>query len=176
MVVCEDARVAEHIRHLSTQAKIPGIGYVHDEIGFNYRMPAICAMLGRAQLKRLTEFLVDKKRLRGLYEAGFADSSIELQPSADWAEPSHWLVSASISAGETARDELVRQLNGEDIGVRPIWTPLHLQAPYAAAEQVGCDVSSRLARCGVSFPSSPTLGFDDVERITTATIRAIGAH
>ncbi len=175
MVVTDDGALAERVRHLSTQAKLAGVGYQHDEIGFNYRMPALSAALGLAQLQRLDDFLEAKMRVRLAYEDALRDSPIELAPAADWAEPSHWLVSARLRAasdGPSCRDRMVEKLNAAGIGARPIWSPMHRQLPYAAAPLIGEQASAHLADTALSLPSSPSLTSGDVQRVADELLRA----
>ena len=67
MIVTGDAALAARARHLSTQARLPGLGYVHDTVGYNYRLTNVAAALGLAQLEQLPRFLAAKRSLAGRY-------------------------------------------------------------------------------------------------------------
>src|SRR5439155_1425074 len=78
-------------RHLVNQAKLPGRGYVHDEVGFNYRLTNLASALGVAQLERLGDFLAVKRRIASRYAKGLVDLPFVPAPEAPWAESSFWL-------------------------------------------------------------------------------------
>ena len=72
MLVTDDETLARRARHLSTQARLPGAAYDHDEMGYNYRLSNIAAALGLAQLERLAELLAGRRANAAGYDAGFA--------------------------------------------------------------------------------------------------------
>ncbi len=172
MLVTNNSSIADRARHLSTQARLPGAAYRHDATGYNYRMPALSAALGTAQLQRLDGFLQDKARIRTAYEDLFDDTQIALAPVAAWAEPSHWLISARLGGTEEERDEVVDFCNSKGVGIRPIWRPLHLQDPYCHSEQLGCRSSTEHYRDGVSLPSTPSLGLSDLNKVAKTLVQA----
>ena len=70
MLVTDDEALARRARHLTTQAKVPDVGYLHDEVGYNYRLTNIAAALGLAQLERLDDFVARKHEHRGALRRG----------------------------------------------------------------------------------------------------------
>ena len=74
MVVTPDVAVADRIRHLATQARLPAVHYEHAEVGFNYRLSNLLAALGRAQLARLPEMIGRRLAINQRYGEHFADS------------------------------------------------------------------------------------------------------
>lgn len=172
MVVTDDRELAESIRHRSTQAKLAGGDYSHDLIGHNYRLPALLAAVGIAQLGRLDGFLRAKAAIRGWYEVAMAEyEEVDLAPVAPWAMPSYWLISATVPA--ECRDEVVGTLAAAGIGARPIWRPMSLQLPYRAAARVGGSVADDLFARGISLPSSADLSEQEVQRVATVLGNAV---
>ena len=164
MVLTDSAHLAGRIRHLATQAKVSPNDYEHDEIGFNYRMPALLASVGLAQLSRLDGFLAAKQRVRQWYEARLAAvPGINLSPTNDWSDPSHWLISARVDAAILIG--LLEELNSSGIGARRLWRPMHLQRPFAGCEVLGGANAREVHRTGFSLPSSPDLAESDVDRV-----------
>lgn len=174
MLLTDDSKLAERARHRSTQAKTTGVSYDHDEVGFNYRLPALSAALGLAQLAQIDEFLAKKQVVRHRYEEYTEGChSVQLAPVASWARPSHWLVSALMVGDGIGRDEVVRSCNASGIGVRPTWKPLHLQKPYAGAETLGVESSVPFHLSGISLPSSVSLTADEQELVVSVLLSAI---
>lgn len=164
MVLTDSSDLAERIRHLATQAKVSPNDYEHDEIGFNYRMPALLASVGLAQLSRLDGFLAAKRQVRQWYEARLiAVPGIELSPINDWSDPSHWLISARVDAEILIG--LLEELNSSGIGARRLWRPMHLQRPFAECEVIGGAIARQVHETGFSLPSSPDLAESDVDRV-----------
>lgn len=165
MVVTDDPALARRIRHLSTQARLPGRAYDHDEVGYNYRLSNIGAALGLAQLEALDELLAGRRaNARAYDEAVVSLPALHPAPRASWAAPSYWLYTARLDPGVAAigRDELLDELEQAGIEGRPIWTPLHLTTLYRDAPRIGGGVAEAIFRDAVSLPSSSSL--DDQRR------------
>ncbi|MBO1900594.1 DegT/DnrJ/EryC1/StrS family aminotransferase [Leucobacter weissii] len=183
MIVTDDAALAERARHLTTQAKAPGVGYLHDEVGYNYRLTNVAAALGNAQLGRLPEFIAAKLAIARRYEAAFGELPVGLPPRLPGAESSYWLY--SILARDAAeRDLLLDHLQQRRIGARALWRPLSAQPPFAGARRLvrggsggsadeaaaGDSVAASLFERGVSLPSSTELSEADQARVIDAVL------
>jgi dTDP-4-amino-4,6-dideoxygalactose transaminase len=173
MLVTDEEAIARRARHLSTQARLPGRAYAHDEIGYNYRLSNLSAALGVAQLEQLPALLGQRRAIAARYDAALADSpAVRPARRAPWADPSFWLYTAAVTSGDARdRDALLDGLGSVDVDARPIWTPLHIQPLYAAAPRLGGDVAERVFAGAVSVPSSSSLTPSDQRRV----IDAIGA-
>jgi aminotransferase in exopolysaccharide biosynthesis len=159
-ILTNDAALAQHAKHLTTTAKIPHRWeFVHDEVGYNYRLPNINAALGCAQLEQLGNFVEAKRRLFERYHAAFASvphTTIFREPAG--CRSNYWLQALLLdesAAGE--RDEILAATNAAGIGTRPLWTPMHKLAPYAAAPRMDLPIAESLARRIVNLPSSAHL-------------------
>ena len=97
MLVTDDEALAARAKHLTTQAKVPDIGYLHDEVGYNYRLTNVAAALGIAQLERLPDFVAAQARgSRARYDAAFAGSRLTLPPRLDGYDATYWLYSVLV--------------------------------------------------------------------------------
>jgi dTDP-4-amino-4,6-dideoxygalactose transaminase len=172
MIVTADAGLAARARHLTTQARLPGIGYRHDAVGYNYRLTNVAAALGVAQLEQLPRFLAAKRAIADRYGAMLAGLPVTPAPGTDWARPSHWLYSVLLPGPE--RDRVLAALHSAGVSARPLWMAVHHQAPYLAAERIGGAVAEDLHRRGVSLPSSTSLSTMDQAR--TAAVLADAVH
>lgn len=169
MIVTADGQLAAKARHLTTQAKVPGPYYVHDTVGYNYRLTNIAAALGAAQLERLSDQLRAKREIADRYDNLLADLPVCGPPSAEWAEPTFWLYSVLLDDEGPDPDTVAAAMAAAGVQVRRLWAPLHQQPPYRSAERLGLDVAEDLYRRGLSLPSSAHLSPDD-QRVVAAAL------
>ena len=167
MFTTDDEELARRAKHLSTQARMPDRGYLHDEIGFNYRLTNIAAALGVAQLERLDDFVAAKRAVAKRYNDAFADTAIQTPPTLPGQESTYWLYSIQVPAerGPGARDELQDFLAEVDIESRSLWRPLHMQPPLKNEPLVGGAVGEDLFARGLSLPCSTDLAEADQKRV-----------
>lgn len=167
MLVTDDDELARRARHLTTQAKVPAIGYLHDEVGYNYRLTNLAAALGNAQLGRLDEFVSSKRRIAAAYDAAFADLDVVLPPRVEGFDSTYWLYSM-LASDEDERDRLLKHLESRGIGARALWRPLSAQPAYAGSTHIGTGVGKNLFERGVSLPSSTHLPETDQTTVIDA--------
>ncbi|WP_425956290.1 DegT/DnrJ/EryC1/StrS family aminotransferase [Xylanimonas sp. McL0601] len=169
MLVTDDAELAARAKHLSTQAKVPDIGYLHDEVGYNYRLTNIAAALGLAQLERLDEVKARRAHVAQRYDAAFAGTGIVTPPRVPGFDATYWLYSVLVpDAGY--RDELWKHLGDHRIGSRPLWRPLHLQPPWQSAARIGGTVAEDIFARGLSLPCSFDLTDAEQDRVVEAVL------
>jgi dTDP-4-amino-4,6-dideoxygalactose transaminase len=176
MITTDDESLARRARHLSTQARLPGRAYDHDEIGYNYRLSNLAAALGVAQLEQLPDLLAARRALASRYDAAI-DALPALLPAArvPWADPTFWLYTARLTIPDAVeRDRVLDALAAAGIDARPIWTPIHSLAPYADAPRLGGAVAERIFAAAISLPSSSSLALADQDRVIS-TLRSIFA-
>jgi len=174
MIVTDDEALARRARHLSTQARLPGLAYDHDEVGYNYRLSNIAAALGLAQLEELDRLLTARRDIAARYDAAIAGiDGLRAAPRAAWADPSFWLYTATLDEPDAdRRDRILAALGADGIEARPIWRPIHQTRLYTEAARLGGDVADRIFASAVCLPSSSSLTRDDqdrvIERLATA--------
>ncbi|MQF67076.1 LegC family aminotransferase [SAR202 cluster bacterium AD-802-F09_MRT_200m] len=177
MIVTDNQEWAERARYLSTQAKDDPVEYIHNEIGYNYRLTNIQAAMGVAQLEQLPEFISKKRAIAGTYLETFQEwEEITLVPTRPNTEPVHWLYTILLSRNTTVdqRKALVSDLNRNGIGARPLWHPIHGLPPYANCQAYSIEHADQLHARGVSLPSSVGLTDGDQERTVAAVKAAVG--
>ncbi len=167
MFTTDDEELARRAKHLSTQARTPDRGYLHDEIGFNYRLTNIAAALGVAQLERLDDFVAAKRAVAKRYNDAFAGTAIQTPPTLPGQESTYWLYSIQVPAerGPSARDELQDFLAEAGIESRSLWRPLHMQPPLKNEAVVGGAVGEEIFARGLSLPCSTELTEADQKRV-----------
>lgn len=171
MLVCDDPNLAERCRSLRNLCFQSKKRFVHEELGWNYRMTNLQAALGLAQLERLDEF-VERKRAMGLRYSGHLAQidGLELMPAkTDYAENIYWVY--GIVLKDTVpfdADEAMRRLGARGIGTRPFFWPMHEQPVFQRMGLFAGEsypVAERLARRGFYIPSGMSLTDGQMERV-----------
>jgi aminotransferase in exopolysaccharide biosynthesis len=144
-------------KHLSTTAKVPNdIHFVHDQIGFNYRMPNLNAALGCAQLESLNLFVEKKRNLAMEYREFFKDSDFYFFTEPENCRSNYWL-NTIFCQDEAHRDEFLTGMNNQKIMTRPIWTPMNKLTMFSNAMNDGLPNTAWLEARIVNIPSSAIL-------------------
>lgn len=159
-VLTNDAAIARRAKHITTTARVPHRwNFIHDEVGYNYRLPNLNAALGCAQLERLHSFLERKRRLAARYAESFAG----VRSARFLAEPAntcsnYWLNAIVLEPEHAAlREPLLQALNDAGYMARPIWTLMHRLPMYARCPRMPLPVSEAMEARVVNLPSSPRL-------------------
>lgn len=159
-IMCNDDALAQKIRHITTTAKQPHKWeFIHDAVGFNYRLPNINAALGCAQLESLPAFIDKKRRLAETYIAAFADVA-GLAPFTEpgWGKSNYWLNLIMLdNADMTARDAILEATNDAGFMTRAAWRPMHLLDMFAAAPRDALAVTEDIYARLINIPSSSQL-------------------
>ena len=173
-IVTDDAELAARAKYLTTQAKDDPVEYVHNEIGYNYRLTNIQAAMGCAQVELLDSYLEAKLDIAARYRRGLeAVPGIILMPQAPWAASAWWLYTILVDEGRYGSDSrgLLRRLGDDLIQARPLWQPAHLSPAHAGSQALGGEVAARLNRDGLSLPCSVGLKEADQDRVIAAVQR-----
>lgn len=179
MIVTDDAALAERCRSLRNLCFQPKKRFVHDELGWNFRMTNLQAALGVAQLERLDEFVARKRRMGKRYTELLTDiDGLELPfPKTDYADNIYW-VYGLILKDEAPFDaeEAMRRLAKQGIGTRPFFWPMHEQPVFhkmGLFKNESYPVAERLAMRGFYIPSGMALTEEQMERVVEGVRKII---
>lgn len=159
-ILTADKRLADEARHLTTTAKMPHAWrYVHDKLGYNYRLPSLNAALGVAQMGRLPVLLAKKRKLHAAYRSAFAAlPQVGFLHERPGSEANHWLNTILLPEGaEHLRDPLLQAAHDAGYLMRPVWDILSEQAHLRNAPVMPSPVAQSIAARAVNLPSSPLL-------------------
>jgi perosamine synthetase len=177
MIVTNNGEWAQRAKHLTTQAKQDPVEYIHDEVGYNYRLTNIQAAMGCAQLEKLDNFIAAKRRIAEGYTKDLLGiPGIAPMRQAPWARSIYWLYTILIdehSYGISSRC-LLRKLTQAKIQTRPLWQPLHQSKVYQACQAYHVETAELVHRDALSLPSSAGLSDQDRERVVTAIREIFG--
>jgi perosamine synthetase len=160
-ILTNDEVLARRAKHLTTTAKVPHAWeFVHDEIGYNYRMPNINASLGCAQLEKLPNMLLSKRNLFERYEKVFRSiPGIDLLKEPVGCESNYWLQTLILEPTQAhLRDEILELTNSVGIMTRPAWTLMTDLKPYANCPSMDLTSARALVKRIINIPSSAHLG------------------
>jgi len=163
MLVSNDEGVAARARYLSQQAKDDSLYFIHNEVGFNYRMTNLQAAVGLAQMEKLDLFIRTKERNYQRYQ----QDGVELLPFREGIRPNYWFYSYLTPY----RDELMEYLSvTHAIQTRPIWHLIHSLRPYATAPHGVIDCAPNYVAQVVNLPCSTDLSEGDVDAVAAAVL------
>ncbi|MDD3505502.1 MAG: LegC family aminotransferase [Sulfurimonas sp.] len=157
VIVTDDAALAKKAKHLTTTAKIAHRWeYVHDAIGYNYRMPNLNAALLVAQLEQLENFLVSKRDLAMQYKEFFSDKNINFMTEPKDAKSNYWL-QAVLLDNKKQRDEFLEFTNTNGVMTRPIWRLMNELDMFKGCQSTVLENAKYLEQRVVNIPSSARL-------------------
>jgi perosamine synthetase len=168
MVVARNSERLEYMRHLSITAKTDPLYFIHDEVGYNYRMLNIQAALGVSQMDELESFVKTKIDNYGLYREKLSGvKGISILPFRQNIRANHWFYSLLIDekALGTSRDSLMKGLIEKGIQCRPVWKLIHTLKPYRDYEAYRIEKAPYYESHILNVPCSTSLKREDVEYI-----------
>jgi dTDP-4-amino-4,6-dideoxygalactose transaminase len=154
MIITDDSELAKRAKYITTTAKVPHpYEFVHDEIGYNYRMPNLNAALGCAQMNRLDDFLMVKAQLASQWSNFFNKINADFVMAIDGNKANHWL-NAIILDSREVRDDFLKLTNDNNVMTRPIWTLMSKLPMFKDCQTDGLENSLWLEDRVVNIPSS----------------------
>ena len=167
MVVSNHPDWAEHAKHLSTQAKADELQFLHDEVGYNYRMTNLQAALGLAQIEELEGFIAHKHAMWQMYKDALDGKNGYriLDFDENGVRPNKWFYSLYLEDDRHDRDSLIAALQKEKIQTRPVWALIHEQADYPGSQAYGLEKAEEYRKRIVNLPCSTNLTREDCQRV-----------
>lgn len=170
MIVSNNQEYLDKARYLTITAKENNpeevFYFVHNEVGYNYRMLNLQAALGVSQIDQLESFIKVKKDNYEKYKELLKDTrGISVLPFKEGLRPNYWFYSLFIHSEEFGedRDALMKRLIDRGIQCRPIWKLIHTQRPYIQAQSYKIEKAIEYVRHILNVPCSSNLGFEDVQ-------------
>ena len=168
MVVGDNEELVEKVRFLSSQAKKDPLYFIHDEIGYNYRMLNLQAALGTSQIDQLENFIETKIKNYKIYKEELEKiKGLEILPFRDGIRSNHWFYSLKIDKEKygIGRDELLKKLVESGIQTRPIWGLIHQQKPYLSCQNYDMKKSLYYYDRVLNLPCSSSLTEKEVYQV-----------
>ena len=122
VIVTDDEELAKKAKHLTTQAKSDPFEYIHDEVGYNYRLVNVLAAMGVGQMELLPSFIKRKKEVDKYYRKGLTGiGDIRFQQIEKEVDCNMWLFTFMTEK----QKEVLRVLNENNMQSRPFWVPMN---------------------------------------------------
>ena len=167
-ILTDDSKIADKAKYLTRQAKDDPIRYVHNDIGYNFRLTNIQAALGVAQLEQLKEILIRKKEINQFYKDNIKNNKgLNITESPAYSESNFWLNVLNINSqlyGKTSLD-LMEKLENNQIETRPVWLLNHMQKPYERFQSYNIEIALSLHSNSLCLPSSHSLQKEELKII-----------
>lgn len=157
MLLFQDEELAKKAKHLTTQAKVPHPWeFIHDEIGYNYRMPNLNAALGLAQLELLPRFVEAKRELAGKYKSFFESVGVKYFAEPVNSTSNYWLNTIGWK-NSVEKEEFLKYSNDNGVMTRPAWRLMNELPMFATCQTDELKNARKLAETIVNIPSSVIL-------------------
>lgn len=158
MLLFQDEELARFAKHLTTQAKVPHRWeFVHDHIGYNYRMPNINAALGCAQMENLERYVENKRETAEKYKSFFAGvPEITFFTEPAYCRSNYWL-NVVLLKDKPAQQAFLEHTNDHGIMTRPVWELMNKLPMFADCQTDGLENTAWFAERLVNIPSSVRL-------------------
>jgi perosamine synthetase len=154
MIITDDEEFAKKAKHITTTAKVPHKWeYIHDEIGYNYRLTNVSAALGVAQMENLNKIIENKKETAKLYLKYFEKTEIEFIAEMEKSRSNYWLNCVMLRNLEE-RDIFLEETNKNGVMTRPIWRLMNKLDMYKNCQSANLDNAEWLEDRIVNLPSS----------------------
>lgn len=166
MIIAKEKDDLQKIKYLSTQAKDDTLYYIHNEIGYNYRMTNLQGALGVAQLEKLEEFIEIKKDNYNLYKELLSEiNGIKILEFNENIRPNYWFYSLLLEKNNINRDEIIKKLAENNIQTRPIWGLTHEQKPYLEDQSYKVEKAFYYYDRVINIPCSSNLKKDEIVKV-----------
>lgn len=172
MIVSNEKAYIDRASFLSFQAKTDPWRFVHDEVGYNYRLTNISAAYGVSQMKHLDEFIEHKTRMYYYYKNEFAKHDLKILNFNSGTKPNYWFYSLLIDAEKYGMDkeELMQKLHDMGIQTRPIWGLIHQQKPYLNCQAYKIEKANYYVKHVLNIPCSSNLKKEDADFVIESII------
>jgi perosamine synthetase len=170
MLVTNNKEWGERAKYLSNQTKtiLDNGACLHEEIGYNFRMPNLLAAVGVAQLEMVPEYLSIKRKNAELYNEllkGVKGITL-VKNDSNYIENSYWLYSILVEKEfPISRDELLEVLKKNGIGSRPFFMPVHEMTPYIDNKTGDMSITNEISSLGINLPSSVNLTEEEINKV-----------
>lgn len=171
MIVTNNEDWAAKSRYLTTQAKDDPLEYIHNEIGYNFRLTNVLAAIGVAQTEKLDEYVAVKRHIAQFYTEQLRDvPGIQPMREPPWTESTFWMYTVLVDPVKYGMDSraLLRKLSDQRIQSRPLWQPMHMSPAHADLQRLACPVAEHLHREALSLPCSVGITEEQLKKVVHA--------
>lgn len=165
-ILCRNKKILKKCKYYINQAKKNNIDFIHDEIGYNYRLSDIQSAVGIAQIKKIKKIL----KLKNFIYQNYLKNFEKIKNFNIYKVPAHaynnkWMICAEIINKKVSFLKVYNNLKKKNIFIRKIWYPIHLQKPYIKFQKYKIKNTFDMYKNSFCLPSYPSLQLKEIERI-----------
>lgn len=178
-ITANSNEIVDHIRYLSTQAKNDTHYYIHNEVGYNYRMTNVQAALGVAQMEELSEFIRRKQANYELYKQLFEGYELgKITSFREGTSSNKWFYSLEINKDKVHANmrEIITSLQEKGIETRAIWGLINEQVPYQGEATYKLEKAPYYAARILNLPSSTQITKEEIEYVVEQVKIVLGEY
>ncbi|CAN5667232.1 LegC family aminotransferase [soil metagenome] len=179
MIITDSEEKSKKAKYLTTQAKEDEVRYIHNDIGYNYRMTNIQAALGVAQMEKLNEYLRIKHVNYEVYKNALDETEgIHIASTPSYSKNNNWMYALQIDKEKfgSSREEVMESLNKEGIQSRPVWYLNHLQKPFKENFSYKIEKAIKLHAVTLNIPCSVSLRESERNKVINSIINIHSLH
>ncbi|MDC0044592.1 DegT/DnrJ/EryC1/StrS family aminotransferase, partial [Pelagibacteraceae bacterium] len=169
MILSNNKKIYEKSMYLATQAKDDSLKYIHNQVGYNYKMNNIQAAVGLAQLENINEFIAKKKTINLFYKKYINNNTFKFyineNPNYNKFFSINWLNILRFDNKKITSQKIIDNLKKHNIESRYVWLPNHLQKPYLNNQKFHIKHAIQLFSSSVCLPSSYSLNKSKIIKI-----------
>lgn len=176
-ITAKNSQTVDHIRYLSTQAKDDTHYYIHNEVGYNYRMTNLQAAVGVAQMEELPEFIRRKRENYQLYRQYLQDFSLgKLMEFREGTASNQWFYSLEIDRTKihASMRDIITKLEEHGIQTRAIWGLINEQVPYQNEDTFRLEKAPYYSKRIINLPCSTQITEDEIKYVVTQVKKVLG--
>ena len=166
-ILTNDKKIQKKITYLSNQAKDDDINFLHNEIGYNYRLSNVHAAIGLAQIEKLRKIISLKKKINNIYKENIKKiDGLSIMPIPPYSKSNYWINILKIDKNyKYSKNNLLKKLISQNIEARSIWYPNHLQKPYKNNQTYKIKMANSIFKNYLCLPSSSYLKQNQIKFI-----------
>ena len=167
VVLTNNKQSSKKISYWSNQAKDDQIEFIHNEVGYNFRLSNIHAAIGLAQIENLKTIIKLKKNIHYQYKKKFNTiDGLSIMSAPSYSSSNYWINILKIEKKyKFSKKEIISKLIKQGIQARPIWLPNHLQKPYKLNQSYRISMANKIYNSYICLPSSSFLKEKEINRI-----------
>lgn len=169
MIITNNSKLAKRAKLITNQAKKSEFEYIHEEVGYNYRMNNLCASIGISQLSKLPLFLNKKKKIFDFYQKEFMNNKfIKMIEAPIYAKNNYWmpLIKIDLKKISFSKKKIIDELQKRNIQIRGCWDPLHNQIPYKKFQNYKIKNLNGIAQNVFCLPCSTQISLKDLKHVS----------
>ncbi len=168
MILTNDKKLAKEAKYLVSQAKDNSLRYIHNDVGYNFRLTNMQAALGLAQLENYKKFKKKKNQIHKFYKSKISKiKGLELASLPDYSDNNKWLNIMKINTKIYKMEVLavIKKLKKKNVETRPIWYPNHLQKKFKTYQKYKINNAIKLLNSSLCLPSSTNIKISELKKI-----------